>query len=157
MREDAAGLDRHREIDRVDCADAVHAAEGEDDVVPVLRRYAAADKAGIAALRHYRQLCLGADPHHRRDLRGRSWAHDEPGRTAVEAPRLEQIGFLLAGIGNPSSRANRRLDLLDRRLEFHDPLLDSAGGGHVRGIAHHSKASSLLSLRAGRRRGVGGR
>src|SRR6202011_5219976 len=32
MREDAAGLDGHCEIDRVDRADAVHAAEGEDDV-----------------------------------------------------------------------------------------------------------------------------
>jgi len=57
---------------------------------------------GIAALRHDRQPCLGADPYHRRDLRRRSRANDEPGGAAVEPPRLDEIGFLLAGIGDPS-------------------------------------------------------
>jgi hypothetical protein len=68
--EDAAGLDRHREIDRVDSADAVDAAEGEDDVVTVFWRHAPADKAGVAALWHDRQLRLGANPNHRRHLLG---------------------------------------------------------------------------------------
>jgi len=102
VREDAARLDRHREIHRVDGADMVHAAEGKDDVAPILGRDTAADEPGIAALRHDRQSCLGADPHHRRDLGGRSRADDEPGGAAVEPPRLDEIGFLLAGIGDPS-------------------------------------------------------
>ena len=82
--EDAAGLDRHREIDRVDRADPVHPAEGEDDIVAVFGRNSAADQTGVAALRHDRQARLGADPHHRRDLRGRSRPHDEPRRAAIE-------------------------------------------------------------------------
>ena len=122
--EDAAGLDRHRKIDRVDRADMVHAAERQDDVVPVLGRHAAADEAGIAALRHDRQSRLGADPHHRRHLRGRSRADDQPGGAAVEAARLDEIGFLVARVGDPAAGTDRCLDPTDRRLDLHCLLLD---------------------------------
>jgi hypothetical protein len=51
-----------------DGADAVHAAEGEDDVVAVFGRHASADEAGVAALGHDWQLRPGANPNHRRHL-----------------------------------------------------------------------------------------
>src|SRR5271166_4982125 len=101
----------------------VHAAEGEDDVLPVLGRDAAADEAGVAALRHDRQPRLGADPHHRRDLLGRSRPDDEPGGAAPEPPRLDQVRFLLRGIGDPTTGPHRRLDPLQCRLDVHPPLL----------------------------------
>ena len=72
----APGLDRHRKIDRIDRADMVHAAECHDDIMPVLGGDAAADKTGISALRHDRQFCFGANPHHLGYLRGRSRADD---------------------------------------------------------------------------------
>src|SRR6516164_6519835 len=83
--EDAPGLDRHRKIDRVDRAAAGHASDYPAEVLPVLGRDPAADEAGIAALRHDRQLRFGADPCHRRHRRGRGRADDEPGGTAVES------------------------------------------------------------------------
>ncbi len=121
---DAAGLDRHREIDRVDCTDMVHAAEGQDDVVPVLGRDPAADELGVAALRHDRQFRLGADPHHRRHLRGRGRADDQPGGAAVEAARLDEIGLLVTRVGDPAARTNHRFDPLDCLLDLHDPPSD---------------------------------
>ena len=117
--EDAAGLDRHREIDRVDRSDAVHAAEGQNDVAAVLGRHGAAHGAGVAALRHDRQPPLGADPHHRRHLGGRSRADDEPGGTPVEAPGLDEKGFLVAGVGDPAARSDRLLDPADGRFDVH--------------------------------------
>jgi len=125
VREDAASLDRHREINRVDRADAVHAAE---DILPVLGRDAAADEAGVAALRHDRQSGFGADPHHRRDFRGRSGADDEPCRAAPEAPGFDEIGFALAGVGNPTSGSNHPFYALQRRLDLHPLFL---GPGHA--------------------------
>ena len=119
MRQDAAGLDGHREIDRVDLADAVHAAEGENDLGPVLGRDAASDEAGVAALRHDRQPGFGADPHHRRDLLGRCRPNHEPGGAAPEAARLDQVGFLLGRIGDPAPRPDNCLDPFQRRLDFH--------------------------------------
>ena len=101
MGEDAAGLDRHREIDRIDRADPVHPAKGEDDVVAILGRNPAANQAGIAALRHDRQLSLGANPHHRCDLGGRCRADDEAGGAVVEPPRLDEIRLLVMRVGNP--------------------------------------------------------
>jgi hypothetical protein len=50
-------------------------AERENDVGPVLGRDAAADEAGVAALRHDRQPGFGTDPHHRGGFRGRSWSN----------------------------------------------------------------------------------
>jgi hypothetical protein len=121
--EDAPGLDRHRKIDRVDRADMIHAAERQNDVVPVLGRDPAANEAGVAALRHDRQFRFGADPHHLGHLRGRSRADDEPGGTPVEAARLDEIGFLVLRVGDPAARTDRRLDPLDGRRDFHIPLL----------------------------------
>jgi hypothetical protein len=133
LRENAARLDGHREIDGIDRADAIHAAEGENDVVSVLRRDAAADEPGIAALRHDRQPCLGADPHHCRDLGSRRRTDNEPGRAAPQAPRLGKIGLLLGGIVEPAACADRRFDPLQRRLDFHQPLFD-CHSGHVSGV-----------------------
>jgi hypothetical protein len=99
--EDAASLYGDREIDRVDRANAVHAAEGEDDVLPLLGREPAADEPRVAALRHDRQPGFGADSYHLRDLLGRSRPDDEPGGAAPEPPRLDQVGFLLRRIGDP--------------------------------------------------------
>ena len=62
--------------------------------MPILGRDTAADEPGIAALRHDRQPYLGADPHHRRDLGGRSRADDEPGwwrRGRAVAPRRDRV------------------------------------------------------------------
>ena len=147
--EDAAGLDRHRKIDRVDRADMVHAAERQNDIVPVLGRDAAADEAGVAALRHDRQFRLGADPHHRRHLRGRSRADDQPGGTAVEAARLDEIGFLVARVGDPAARTDCRLDPLDGRRDLHAPLLHTQVVGTKRMAPvtgpHVQIASSLRS------------
>ena len=124
MRQYAAGLDGHREIDRVDRADAVHAAEGEDDVGPVLGRDAAADEAGVAALRHDRQPGFGADSHHCRDLCGRRGPYHEPGGTAPEAARLDQVGFLVRRIGDPTAGSDCRLDPIQRRFDLHSPPLN---------------------------------
>ena len=119
LGEDTAGLDGHREIDRVDGADAVHAAKGDDDVLSVLRRYPAADEARVAALWHDRQLCLSADTNHRSDLLGRCRPDDEPGGTTPKPPRLDQIGFLLGRIGDPAARSDRRFDLFGGRWNLH--------------------------------------
>jgi hypothetical protein len=117
--QDAAGLDRYREIDRVDRADAVQAAECQDNVVPVLGGHAAADQAGIAALRYDRQLRFGADLYHRRHLRGRGRADDEPSGTAIETARLDEIRLHLTRVGDPAARADHRLDPFERRGDLH--------------------------------------
>ena len=121
--EDAAGLDGHREIDRVERADPVHPAERQDDVVAVCGRDPAADEPGIAALRHDRQSRLGADPHHRRDLRGRGRAHHQPRRPAIEPPRLDQIGLQVVRVGDPALGPDRVLDPLRSRREIHRQIL----------------------------------
>src|ERR1700759_2808779 len=95
MSEDAACFDGHREIDRVDRADAVHSAESEDDIVAIGRRYPAADKARIAALRHDRQSRLGANTHDRSNLGRRGRADNQPGGAAIELSRLDQIRLLV--------------------------------------------------------------
>ncbi len=118
--EDAAGLDRHREVDRVDRADAVHPAQCQDDVVALARRDAAADEPGVAALRHDREPRGGADPHHRRHLLRRGRAHDQPGRAAIEAARLDQIRLLLARVGDPAPGADDLLDPVDCRVAIHN-------------------------------------
>src|SRR6516165_8646793 len=56
---------------------------------------------------------FGANPHHRGHLRGRSRADDQPGGTPVEATRLDEIGLLVARIGDPTARTDRCLDPLD--------------------------------------------
>ena len=119
MGEDAAGFDGHREVDRVDRPDPVHAAEGEDDVVAVLGRDPAADEPGVAALRHDRQPRLGANLDDGRDLRGRARPHDEPCRPAIKPPRLDQIRLQVVRIGNPPRRPHRRFDPLQDRRKFH--------------------------------------
>src|SRR5208282_126504 len=88
---------------------------------PASRGDAATDEAGVAALRHDRQLRLGADPHHRGHLRGRSRADDQPGRAAVEAARLDEIGLLVARVGDPAARTDRCLDPLDGLRDLHTP------------------------------------
>src|SRR6516162_2645176 len=124
MGEDAAGLDGHCEIDRVDRADAVHAAERKDDIMSVLRRYAATHETGIAALRYDWQPCLGTDAHDGSHFGGRGRADDHTGGATVEAPRLDEIRFLFAGIGNPAARTHHCFDLIERRLDLHRPLRD---------------------------------
>ena len=119
MGEDAASLDGHREVDRVDRPDPVHAAEGEDDVVAVLGRDPAADEPGVAALRHDRQPRLGADAHDRRNLAGRTRPHDKPRRAAIKPPRLNQKRLQIVRIGNPSRRPNRRFDPLQDARKLH--------------------------------------
>ena len=57
--------------------------------------------------------------HNRRHLGGRGGAHDHPGGSMVQAPRLDKIGFLLGGVGNPAAGTHHRFDLIERRLDFH--------------------------------------
>jgi hypothetical protein len=102
MSEDAAHFDGHREIDPVDRTDAVHSAEGEDDIVAIGRRYPSADEARVAALRHDRQPRLGANPHNRGDFGRRGWADNQPCGSAIQTTCFEEIGLLVMRIGNPA-------------------------------------------------------
>ena len=110
MGEDAASLDRHCEIDRVDRSNPVHPAEGEDDIVTVFRRNSAADQPGVAALRHDRQPRLSADLGDCGDLGGRSRPHDELCRAAIEPTGLYQIRLLVPRVGDPPRGADRLFD-----------------------------------------------
>jgi len=116
---DAAGLDRHREIDRVDRADTVHPTEGEDNIVAIFRRHPAADQPGIAALRHDRQPRLGANANDGGNFLGRGGADDEPGGAMIKAASLDQIRLLVVRIGNPAGRADRVFNPLQGRREIH--------------------------------------
>jgi hypothetical protein len=56
-----------------------------------------------------------------RHRRGRSRAHHQPGGAAIEAARFDEIGFLVARVGDPAARTDHRFDLRERRLDLHDP------------------------------------
>ena len=86
----AAGLDRHREVGRVDRADAVHAARGS--AAPACRSHRAidaADEAGVAALRHDRRAVRRAGAQHRRDLVGARRPHHGERAAAVALAPVE--------------------------------------------------------------------
>ena len=108
--EDAAGLDGHREVDRIDRAYPVHPAECQHDIIAVRGRDPAADQPGIAALRHDRQPGLSTNLDDRGHLRRRTRPHDEPCRPAIKPPRLGEIRLHVPRIGDPSQGPDRVFD-----------------------------------------------
>src|SRR5690606_29457062 len=69
---DAARIHGERAVQPVDLAHAVHPPGGNDDLIAAAEGDGAADKAGIAALRHDRRLRLGAEADERGDFFGRA-------------------------------------------------------------------------------------
>ena len=81
----AAGLDRHRQVGAVDRADAVQPRQAQQHLRAAGVGHAAADQAGVAALRHHARAVRGAGAHHRGHLGGVCRAARRPARGRASA------------------------------------------------------------------------
>ena len=93
LDEHDAGLAGHGVRRGVDLADLVHARERQHDLA-VVRRLAA-DKAGIAALRHDRGIRLVGELQDGRDFRRRARPQHDLRVAAIEPALLGEVGFLI--------------------------------------------------------------
>ena len=111
--QDHARLDRHRIADQVDVDDTCHAIEREHDLAALPVRDAAADQAGVAALRHHRDLLGCAELHDIRDFLcvGRPH-HGERVAYKAFAP-VGDVGMLALVVGDQTLVADDGAQLFD--------------------------------------------
>ena len=111
--QDDAGLDRHRIADQIDVGDAGHPVEREHDLAALLVGRAATDKAGVAPLRHHRDLLGGAQPHDCGDFLGVRGPHDGQ-RIAHEAlAPVCDVGMLALLVGDQALVADDAAQFLN--------------------------------------------
>ena len=114
--EDAAGLDGDGEVDRIDGAHFVHAAEVDQDLAGILMGRGAAAQAGVAALRHDRQPSRGAGRDNLRDLGGRPRPHHQRRAAVIKPALFMQIRRHRVGIGDTGVRADNRGKTVEQGL-----------------------------------------
>jgi hypothetical protein len=110
----AARFDGDRVVDRVDGAHAIHAAQRQQDRAAAVVRRAAADQAGVAALRHDRRARLHAQLHDGGDFRCRGRPHDGLRAAGVALAPVGEIRRRVRGLGQHVGCADRRLQLLEQ-------------------------------------------
>ena len=102
----AAGLGGERQVGAVDGAHAVQARQAEQHLRAAGIGHAAADQAGVAALRHHAGAVRGAGPQHGSHLRGVGRAHHGQ-RTAAEALAPVQLPGRQVAIARARGRRRR--------------------------------------------------
>jgi hypothetical protein len=111
--QDAARLDDHRVVQRVDLPHAVEPGKAEQHAVAGRRRRRAADHAGVAALRHDRHAGGGAQSHDLGHGRGGSRLQRQPDPATIEAAPVGQPGGQRVGIFDPAAGSGGLLQPVD--------------------------------------------
>jgi hypothetical protein len=100
FRKDHAGFAGHRVGRGIDIADAVKPRKREQDFRAAFRRRLAADETGVAALRHNRRAGFVGEVEDLRDFRRQARAQHYRRAPAIETAVLDQVSFLLGGVGD---------------------------------------------------------
>ena len=124
----AAGLDRHRQVGRIDRAHPLEPAQAQQQLRAAGVGHRGADQAGVAALRHDRDAVLGAQAHHLRDLLGRAGPGHRQ-RAARPAPAPVQRPGRQVAFAQHLRRADPGCKLLEK----------------LRGVQAHAAGSAVFS------------
>ncbi len=139
-----AGLDRHRAGGEVDVAQGPHALQRKHDRPVLWRGDLAADKAGIAALRHDGRARRAAKPDDGGDLRRRAGTDDAERAAPEQVARLGEISRHIGGLRQHIRRADDRLQSGDEALLFRDWRAEAC---HLRSFKRRAIGARLSNCR----------